>query len=143
MVEPVSPLITNAYLIRLDRIQLGNDLPQSFEVHCPDLQTHVKLKIPEYDLPSGKAYKVFTKDNIVDICQKALGGSPSWDYLIEEPMRRGARLELCWRKGSMLDWIRWETDVNGMKRDWAVLYGLCLGRVGLMERTLYECSSSF
>ena len=82
-------------------------------------------------MSNGEGYKIFTKDYVVSLCQKALGSSPSWDYFIEEPMRRGAHLELCWRKGSMLDWIRWETDVNGMKRGCAVLYGLCLVRVSL------------
>lgn len=121
---------------------MDNELPQSFEVHCPALQTRVKMNIPEYDLPRGKGYSVFTKDHVVDICRTALGGSPSWDYLIEEPMRRGARLELCWRKGPILDWIRWETDVRGMKRDWAVLYGLCLGRVSSICMNTHQFSES-
>ena len=112
-----------------DRRQLGNDIPQTFEVHCPALQSRLKLNIPQYDMFDREGYKVFTKDYVVSLCQKALGGSPAWDYNIKEPMRRGARLQLCWRKGTMLDWIRWEEDANNMKRGWAVLYGLSLGKV--------------
>jgi hypothetical protein len=121
-----------------DRRQLGNDIPQTFEVHCPALQTRVKLSIPKYDLSSGEEYRIFTKDYIVSLCEKALKGSPSWKYLVEEPMRRGARLELCWRRGSMLDWIRWQSDVNGVNRGWAVLYGLCLAKVCLFSNKGYS-----
>lgn len=116
-------------LVYINRRQLGNEIPQTFEVHCPSLQARVKLSIPEYDSLLGEGYKIFTKDYVVNICQKALGTSPSWDHFVKEPMRRGAQLELCWRKGSMLDWIRWEHEINGRRRDWAVLYGLCLGKV--------------
>ncbi|KAF8575447.1 hypothetical protein K439DRAFT_1369937 [Ramaria rubella] len=108
--------------------QLGNDIPRTFEVHCPALATRVRLQVPEYNTTYGEGYKTFTKDYVVDQCRKSLEGLPSWDYFMEEPVRQGAQLELCWRKDSTLDWIRWEADINGMKRSWAVLYGLCLGR---------------
>jgi hypothetical protein len=115
------------------RRRLGNEIPRTFEVHCPAIETRLRLQVPEFDAAGGEGYKVFTHDHVVEVCREALKDSPSWDYLIEEPIRQGAHLELCWRRGSMLDWIRWETNVDGDNRAWSVLYGLCLGKVRSLQ----------
>ena len=111
------------------RRRLGNEIPRTFEVHCPAIETRVRLRVPEFDPAGGEGYKVFTRDHVVQACRKALKDMPSWESLIEESIRQGTHLELCWRRELMLDWVRWETDANGRKRPWAVLYGLCLGKV--------------
>ncbi|KIJ54719.1 hypothetical protein M422DRAFT_240799 [Sphaerobolus stellatus SS14] len=105
---------------------LGNGLPETFEVHCPTIDTRIKLRIPEYDENGGEAYKVFTKEKVLEICRSSLQKLPTWMFLVEPALKKGLTPELCWRKDAMLDWIFWDRDINDVDRPWAVVYGLAL-----------------
>ncbi|KAF8516818.1 Pleckstrin homology domain-containing protein [Hysterangium stoloniferum] len=108
--------------------QLGNVVPNSIEVHCPVTESRVDLQVPEHDATGREGYKVFTRENVISTCRASLANLPSWKYLIDPKLEKGLHLQLCWRKETMLDWIRWETSIDGTERGWAVVYGLCLGR---------------
>ena len=60
-----------------------------------------------------------------------MNGIPDWDTLVEEPIRKGQRLELCWRSGSKLDWVWLEHDEEGRDRPWAVLWGVASANVSV------------
>lgn len=41
---------------------------------------------------------------------------------MENELRRGRTLELCWRTGSNLEWIWLDDDIDGTPREWNVVY---------------------
>lgn len=105
------------------------------EIRCPVLDARVTFPIPPIDIVSGvEGYKTFTRTKVIDDCCEQMSGIPEWDLVIESALRTGveqdkARLELCWRTESKLDWVWLDDDVNGMYRPWAVLFGIALKNV--------------
>ncbi|GJJ15604.1 hypothetical protein Clacol_009882 [Clathrus columnatus] len=107
--------------------ELGDDLPHFLEIHCPLAESYVKLRIPERGTQTQNSI-LFTKEAVIERCHKGLKVLPSWEFLIEQRLEKGASLQLCWRNEAVLDWVQWETDLSGKIRDASVLYGLCLKR---------------
>ncbi|CAG8770393.1 15075_t:CDS:2, partial [Acaulospora colombiana] len=111
---------------------LGGTIPESIEIRCPVLEARVNFPIPAVDPVSGvEGYRIFTRDNVIQNCREQMSGIPEWDLLIESILRQGsgkepARLELCWRTDSKLDWAWLQEDVNGLSRPWSVLFGLAI-----------------
>jgi hypothetical protein len=110
--------------------KLGGEIPDAVEIRCPILNVRVTFPIPSMDMVTGvEGYKTFTRDKVIEDCREQMGGVPEWDLIIESALQTGveqncARLELCWRTESKLDWVWLEDDVDGMNRPWAVLFGI-------------------
>ncbi|KAG8980386.1 hypothetical protein FRC05_006017 [Tulasnella sp. 425] len=110
------------YIVRNLRIRrdLGGEVPSFVEVQCPELGTRVRLDVPESE--DGDGCKVMNRKEIVEACRESLERLRSWDNLYADEIRKGRRLELCWRAGPNVEWIWRDEDVDGQKRDWNVLY---------------------
>lgn len=50
----------------------------------------------------------------------------AWQTVVQMPVMKGKKLELCWRADTTLDWVWLKEDVDGMKRDWEALFGIAL-----------------
>ncbi|KDQ11404.1 hypothetical protein BOTBODRAFT_57377 [Botryobasidium botryosum FD-172 SS1] len=109
--------------------ELEGEIPPSIEIRCPALGSRVRFEIPRFDPLGGEGYKMFSRDYVLGLCRDSLAGIPNWDVLIEEQLRNGGKLMLAWRKGTRLEWIWLDEDVNGNRRNWEVLYGLALREV--------------
>ena len=115
---------------KLYRRHMGGELPPFIEVRAPALDTRMKIDIPHYNTADiNAAYEVFTKPNIVSLCQKSLQAVPEYEALIAHQLRNGASLELAWRVDTILDWVWQLSDVTGKIREWAVLCGLAIKQV--------------
>lgn len=131
-------MVINAYYLRtkipdepLHRYQLGGEVPPFMEIHCPSLNTRVKIDIPSTDgRELSAAFPVFERRNIVNLCQKSLRTVQDYDVVIARIMAEGSTLELAWRWGTNLDWVWQCDDVEGKYRDWAILCGLAMTQVG-------------
>ena len=85
----------------------------------------MEFPIPAVDFATGsEGWHTFTRDKVIENCRKQMNGIHDWDTLVEEQIRKGERLELCWRSGSKLDWVWLEHDEEGRNRPWAVLWGV-------------------
>jgi hypothetical protein len=72
---------------------------------------------------------MFTRENMINLCTKALVSVPDWEHIIQRRIEEGDRLELAWRLDTKLDWV-WKDDcVDGLPRLWSVLCGLSLKQV--------------
>lgn len=65
---------------------------------------------------------MLSRHNVLESCQESLSGSHLYEKLIVPELERGRKLELCWRRGVNLEWIWVDEDIDGMPRDWAVVY---------------------
>lgn len=102
-------------------------MPDLVEIICPLIHTRVRIQI----LETGEDdWKVFTRDFIIDQCSRAMNNSETWKTVMQLPISSGRKLELGWRLGTKLDWVWLKNSVEGLKRDWEVLYGLALQQVG-------------
>ena len=109
---------------------MGGQLPPFIEVRAAALDTRMKIDIPHYDSSDiNAAYAVFTRSNIISLCQKNLEAIPEYEALIAQHIRDGASLELAWRVDTILDWVWQLNDVRGRFREWAVLCGLAMKQV--------------
>ena len=119
---------------------MGGQLPPFIEVRASALDTRIKIDIPHHDSANiGAAYAVFTRPNIISLCQKGLQAIPEYEALIAQHLRDGATLELAWRVDTMLDWVWQLNDVSGEYRDWAVLCGLALKQVPIYVSLRVSC----
>jgi hypothetical protein len=116
----------------LDRRDLGGILPPFIEVRSPVLDTRMKIDIPE-----SADYSIFSHDNLVALCMKALSTVQDWDVIIRKRLAEGARMELAWRLDTNLDWVQWLDDIRGNPRTWAVLAGLALNQVIIFDRVQF------
>ncbi|TFK73572.1 hypothetical protein BDN72DRAFT_834437 [Pluteus cervinus] len=105
---------------------MGGNLPKAIEVRNPRLDTRVKIDIPSGPMDMEQLFKVFNRDNVISLCMDSLRAVNNWNALIEREILSGKTLELAWRVDTDLDWIWLEDDIEGKKRDWAVLCGLAL-----------------
>lgn len=116
---------------------MGGKIPRSIDIHSPRLSTKVTIDVPEgEELQNGSLYRVFKRENILNLCMNALRKVPDWDYLMESQLAKGKSLQLAWRVDANLDWIWLETDVSEKPRDWAVLCGLPFKHVGRNQSLL-------
>ncbi|KDQ62280.1 hypothetical protein JAAARDRAFT_454727 [Jaapia argillacea MUCL 33604] len=110
---------------------MGGQIPPHIEVHCPALETRMKIDISADD----DVLDVVSRGNILELCTKTLGTLRDWEYVVMRPLADGsATLELAWRQETKLDWVWQEEDVHGRPRDWAVISGLALKQAGKPAR---------
>ena len=110
------------------REKLGGTLPTSIEVNCPLVHARVSIPIQE----TGAGWKDVTRDYVIRQCTNVLENSFAWKTVIELPITRGKRLELCWKMDTKLDWVWLRDYVDGVRRDWDVLFGLVIQKVGAL-----------
>ncbi|KAF9267492.1 hypothetical protein L218DRAFT_978057 [Marasmius fiardii PR-910] len=104
---------------------LGGQLPPVISVQNPRFDNKVIIDMPAVD--TAEVYKVFSRDNVIALCFDNLRRSVrNWKYIIERQVAEGRAVELAWRRETHLDWIWLDDDVDGKRRDWAVLCGLVL-----------------
>jgi hypothetical protein len=99
------------------------------------------LDVPAVDETNiDKAYRIFSRRNIIDTVQKSLASScgshevtsRDWKHVVEREIAAGTTLELAWNLEAKLDWVWKEEDVMGQPRPWAVLCGLAMQQVNTM-----------
>ncbi|KAI0070145.1 hypothetical protein K474DRAFT_1687553 [Panus rudis PR-1116 ss-1] len=109
---------------------MGGKIPPSIIVRAPFLDTRFKIDIPTFpnsDVPDlHTTYQIFTRSNIVALCEKGLRTVPAYHALMEQNREKGVSLELAWRLDTYLDWVWMEEDVQGYEREWGVICGLAL-----------------
>lgn len=114
---------------------LGGKIPTSIELRCPAIGTRIDLDVPAVDEANiDKAYRIFSRRNIIDTVQKSLASScgshevasRDWKHVVEREIAAGTTLELAWNLEAKLDWVWKEEDVMGQPRPWAVLCGLAM-----------------
>ncbi|KAG5648284.1 hypothetical protein DXG03_004854 [Asterophora parasitica] len=118
---------------------LGGEIPRTIDVWNPRLNTKIKIDAAITDV--DRLSRVFTRENAIALCMKALRGVPSWKSVIEREIKEGKSLELAWRLDTKLDWIWLDEDIEGEERRWAVLCGLALKqstRPAMLEIRLAE-----
>ncbi|KAF7314273.1 hypothetical protein MKEN_00899900 [Mycena kentingensis (nom. inval.)] len=106
--------------------RLGGTLPPTIDVRNPALETHVKIEIPEPRLPGQDAPEMFSRENIIRLVSSELRRVSDWDQVIATELAQGKKLELVWRFGTQLDWVREDSDVRGQPRMCAVLCGMAM-----------------
>ncbi|KAH7913406.1 Pleckstrin homology domain-containing protein [Hygrophoropsis aurantiaca] len=115
--------------------RLGNQIPSTIEIRCPNIEARFKIDIPIIDVVNvEKAYTMFSRSNIINLIHKSLdsahhsgnAASRDWKHVMEPEIARGKALKLAWRMDTKLDWIWQEEDIEGNRRPWAILYGLVL-----------------
>ena len=117
------------------RRQLGGDIPRSIDIHSPGLNTKVTIDIPE-SKGSTILYRVFARENLIQLCLDSLRKMPDYKYLIEKAAEYGRSPQLAWRYQTNLDWVWLDQDVFGQPREWSVLCGLAFKQVGVSISTL-------
>jgi hypothetical protein len=101
------------------------------DIWNPRLNTKIRIDVPVSDYQA--LYKIFTRQNIVDLCVEALRPLPEWKNVIEREIDGNRSLQIAWRSGTTLDWIWLDEDVEGRAREWAVLCGLATKQVSLIR----------
>lgn len=108
------------------RRHLGGSLPASIDIRAPVLGTRVRMEIPDIDDPTEQP----SIDDILEICRASFTSLPEWHFLLEDAIKRGQQLALCWRSDLKLDWVWLPTDVDDCERPWAIWYGVALRHPG-------------
>lgn len=113
------------------RRELGGELPPYIEVRCPVMESRVKIDIPaSVSLETEEGLSMFTRENIIGLVRNALKNFKDWEFIIEREVEKGKHIELAWRMDTKLDWVWLDDDVDGNRREIAVLCGLPLKQVG-------------
>lgn len=112
------------------RLQLGGQIPRTIDVYCPRLNTKVTIDIPE-SRDNQVLYRIFTRENLIQLCLELLRKLPDYKYLIEKALESGKSPQVNWRYQDYLDWIWLDNDVFGKPREWAVLCGLAFKQVSV------------
>ena len=104
---------------------MGGSMPKTVDIHNPGLSTKVTIDIGKSeDTENGGLFRLFRRENVIDLCTKSLRNIPNWKFLVEKEIKEGKSLQLAWRVDTNLDWVWLDTDILGETRDWAVLCGL-------------------
>jgi hypothetical protein len=106
---------------KMHRDAQGPQLPPRLDVRIPQLGTSVRLAIPEEDEPGSSAtLTILNTEAVIDTCWEMLEGV--YDHA---KVGRGADVGLAWKtEDGKLDWLAFDTTVEGRPRNWAILAGL-------------------
>ncbi|THH16545.1 hypothetical protein EW146_g4095 [Bondarzewia mesenterica] len=105
---------------------LGGELPPFLEIHAPTADMRIKIITDSED----DGLTVFGRDNLIELCVKTLNTMQDWEMVMRRRLEQGAQLQLAWRMDTKLDWVRWQDDVDGKRREWAVIAGFALRQAG-------------
>ena len=101
---------------------MGGELPRRLDIQIPALATSVRLAIPQDDDEVGgrRTTDLLNPKTVVDTCWEMLE-----DIYDREKLDRDSDIGLAWKtEDGRLDWLSFDTTVQGKIRDWAVLVGL-------------------
>jgi hypothetical protein len=101
---------------------LGGELPHRLDVQIPTLGTSVRLAIPQDDEEVGgrKTLDILNPRTVIDTCWEMLEGV--YDH---SQLERDTDVGLAWKtEDGRLDWLAFDTTVQGKDRRWAILVGL-------------------
>lgn len=101
---------------------LGGELPQRLDVQIPQLGTSVRLAIPEdpEEVGGRETLDILNPETVIDTCWEMLEGIYDRDKV-----GRDTDVGLAWKtEDGRLDWLAFDTTVQGRPRDWAILVGL-------------------
>lgn len=101
---------------------MGGELPRRLDVQIPTLGTTVRLAIPQDDDEVGgkKTTDLLNPKTVVETCWEMLE-----DVYDRKELARDTDVGLAWKtEDGRLDWLAFDTTVQGKPRDWGVLVGL-------------------
>lgn len=101
---------------------MGGELPTRLDVQIPALSTSVRLAIPEDDEEVGgtKTLELLNPPTVIDTCWEML--ETIYD---KSKLGRDTDVGLAWKsEDGRLDWLAFDTTVQGRRREWAILAGL-------------------
>lgn len=112
--------------------ELGGELPRRIDLAVPALSTSVRLALPEDEdmVGSKPTCQAFSPKNTVKTCYDMISETVD----VEALKRESFDLHLAWAGDGNLDWVCWDTTVQGRNRDWALLAGVA--KQGDSSRTL-------
>lgn len=94
------------------------------------MDSRVKIDLPpSLALGDPRSIATMTRQNIIALCRNLLKNHQDWDLIVERQIQAGKHLELAWRMEAKLDWIWLDDDIDGKRRDFAVLCGLAMKQV--------------
>jgi hypothetical protein len=101
---------------------LGGELPRRLDIQIPQLGTSVRLAIPEdpEEVGGRETLDILNPETVIDTCWEMLEGI--YDH---DKVGRDTDVGLAWKtEDGRLDWLAFNTTVQGRPRDWAILVGL-------------------
>lgn len=109
--------------------ELGGELPARIDITLPSFSTSVRLTLPEDEdmVGSKSTCREFSPSNTIKTSHELLREAIDVDALKKQRSQLGDELDLrlVWKSmGGNLDWVAWETTVQGKNRDWPLLAGL-------------------
>ena len=114
----------------MSRRFLGGEIPSQLDIQIPVLGTKISLDVPQHNSAGDHVdLQCLTSDRIIDLCENAIRGMPSYSSLLDEKMKRGERLALAWRHALNLEWAWLKQDIYHRTRDWEAVFGLALQQV--------------
>jgi hypothetical protein len=110
--------------------ELGNSLPEQLDVAVDRTDLRLRFRVPEQaEGVHGEGYKALTSKEIVGTAVEVIGQVAQWSALADATRKNRTQFELTWRRDNVLDWVCYDKDIEGEKRDWAVMSGYALRRV--------------
>lgn len=120
---------------------LGFELPKSIDIHIPILGARITFPLDDTITVEGEpCLGSLVKEKIFTDCREALSAVPEYQSLIAHEIEKGAHLGLAWRRGMKLDWVWLENDVNDVKRDWWILFGLVMKQVSTVLVLIFHAT---
>jgi hypothetical protein len=106
--------------------ELGGELPHRIDIRVPTLSTSIRLRLPDDEEVGGRLVRNALNPNVtVRTCYDLLSGAVDVEAMLGERGQKAHDLKLVWRgMDTSLDWLAYDTTVQGKRRDWGVLAGL-------------------
>ena len=116
----------------------GGELPGRFDIAIPSFSSSVRIAVPHDDngqVGDKKTCGELSAGKVIEKCQEMVGETIDLERLFEQRGKAGLEprphLALTWMsQEGTLEWLSDRTTVVGGKRDWGVLAGVALTRVG-------------
>lgn len=109
--------------------ELGGELPGRMDINIPSFSTTVRLALPEdEDMVGSKATcQAFSPKETIKTSYEMMAEAVDFDALVQQRSEQSGELDLklAWKSiDGNVDWVAWDTTVQGKSRDWALLSGL-------------------
>ena len=108
--------------------ELGGELPSRLDIVVPAFSTTLRLPVPEdeYEVGGKATRTAMSPERVTQLAKEAIASAVDYDRLLQgRSTQTDLELAIAWKStDGHLDWVNWDTTVQGKKRDWAVLAGL-------------------
>lgn len=123
--------------------ELGGELPHRIDIRVPALSTSIRLRLPDDEEVGGRVVRSALNPKVtVRTCYDMLSGAVDVETMLGERGQKAHDLKLVWRgMDTSLDWLAYDTTVQGKRRDWGVLAGLARVQVSDYARNAAEARS--